>query len=197
MKKTILAIAIAATTFALSTAGAVAEEKQVETATNEIRIEGIRIGNPIDPSTWWDASAGKETGAPVAINFADPEFYMNIINPKKHSSMHGAFTNPATWAQFMKIETYTKMMDVNVWAKWADVKTYKPMLDLQTYAYWMQPGAFAHQLNTEHYAKLADPAAYGTIIDAALSNFGYAFKTPADLLSTQDWMKSVEKKSDS
>lgn len=187
MKKIILALT--ATTFL--TAGVNVASAQ-EATSEGWNIGGVRIANPIEPSTWWDASEG-ETGAPIAINFMDPEFYINIINPKKHSAMHGGFTNPETWAQFMKAETYVNMMDYSVWAKWIEAKTYEPLLDLQTYAYWMQPGAFAHQLNTNHYAKLVDLKAYGTIVDAALGNFGYSFNTPADALSADDWKKSVEK----
>ncbi len=192
MKKTI--IALAATT-ALTT-GAFAQDattKEVNVAGYTISnpLAGVRFGNPFDKSTWW--SAEKEEGAKVVVNFTDPEFYIDFFAPKKHTAIHAGFTNPEAWAQMFKIETYANMMDYTKWAKWIEPKTYAPLVDVQNYAYWMQPGAFAHDFNLDHYKKLLDVNAYGTVVDAALSNFGYTFKTPSNLLSLSDWTNSVAK----
>ncbi len=179
----------------MGTTGAYAQDAAPAAKSDELRIAGVRVGNPIDPSTWWDAHEN-DTGAPIAINPLDPELYMNMINPKAHSKMHGGITNPATWAQFLKVDTYANMMDLAVWGKWIEAKTYAPLADAETYTYWMQPGAFTHQFNLDHYKNMIKPENYGEFINATVSNFGYEFKTPSDLFSATEWSNSITAKGD-
>lgn len=187
MKKII--IALAATT-ALTT-GAFAQDATTTTdaTAKELNIGGVRIGNPFDKSTWWSIKEAEDEK--IVVNFTDPEFYINFFNPKTHAGIHAGITNPADWAQLMKVETYANMLDYTKWSKWIEGDTYAPLLDLQNYAYWMQPGAYAHDFDISHYAKMFDVNAYGAIVDATFSNFGYSFKTPSDLLSYNDWANSV------
>lgn len=141
------------------------------TASSAFEIGGIRFGNPFDRSTWWDGGvhSADET---VVINFADPDFWMSIPDPAKHSRLHGAFTNPATWAQMFEPQTYMNMMDVDVWKKWTELDTYDVLRDPQTYAYFMQPGAFQHLVNLDHYRQIIEPAGHIAMMNAALGNFG-------------------------
>lgn len=184
MKKFIASLAIAATVV-LGAGSANAEGYQ---------IAGVRIANPFDSATWWEGSK-HEAGETVEMNFMDPDFWMAIPNPEKHSKMHGAFTNPATYGQFMKLDLYKKMVDLDVLKKWFEVKTYDVLLDPQTYAYWMQPGAYQHLLNVEHYTQIAKPEAYGTLVDDMVGMAGYTFNAPSDLLSPSGWMNAVSAKS--
>lgn len=197
MRKIILSLGVSAALLFGIAATSVEENetKSFEVAGFSITnpLANVRFGNPIDPSTWWEGA--EATDAPLVFNFADPEFYINIINPKTHSNIHKGITNPETWAQFMKLETYTNMIDTKVWAKWFQAKTYDPLLDAQTYAYWMQPGAFGHHLEADRFTNLINPDAYATIVDAMLSNVGYSFKIPSDALSFDGWMNSVTESS--
>jgi len=145
-------------------------------------LANVRFGNPIDPSTWWDgADHSKYTpGETMAFNFGDPEFWMSIPNPKTHSGMHGAMTNPANWAQFFKRESYANMLNREVLGKWLEKDSYAVLLDPQTYAYWMQPGAYQHLINKYHYMQLLETSAYSTLVDTALNNVGLTFKAPED-----------------
>ena len=160
-----LTAASAATAFAAGTditatdtvtiAPAVTEMAAADTAAPAAPLEfmGVRIGNPIDPSTWWDGAAEHADHAamePIEINPVDPEFWMAFIDPQKHSRVHATFTNPATMAQFLKADTYTAMMDMGTMMKWMDMDSYAPMYDPQTYAYWKQPGAYGHMLNLDN-----------------------------------------------
>ncbi len=182
MKKFIATLAVVATAL-LGSTSANAEGYQ---------IAGVRIANPFDSATWWEGDKHK-AGETIELNIADPDFWMAIPNPDKHSKLHGALTNPATWGQLLKVETYVKMFDLDVWAKWADAKSYDVLIDPQTYAYWAQPGAYQHLLNVEHYTQIAKPEAYGTILDDVLSNVGYSFNAPSDLLSPSGWMNAISR----
>ena len=84
-------------------------------------------------------------GETVALNIADPDFWMSTPNPAKHSKMHGSFTNPATSGQMLKMETYANTMDPGIWLKWLDLSSYDVLLDPQTHAYFMQRGAYQHR----------------------------------------------------
>ncbi len=183
MKKIIASAAIAATLL-MGTGAANAEGYQ---------IAGVRIANPFDSATWWEG-AKHEAGETIEMNFADPDFWMAIPDPEQHSKMHGAFSNPATWGQFMKLDIYKKMVDLKVLKKWGKADTYDVLLNPQTYAYWMQPGAYQHLLNVEHYSQIAKPEAYGSLLDDVVSNVGYTFNAPSDLLSPSGWMNSITKK---
>ncbi len=172
INKLALALGFSAAFFLVNNS-ANAEDNNSKIASNGWQIAGIRIANPLDSNTWWDGSEQKH-GDTITLSFADPEFWMNIPNPKTHSRIHGAMTNPQTWAQFMKVETYSSMMDVKVWQKWLDVKSYDVLLDPQTYAYWMQPGAYMHLANVDHYAQMINPSAYMEILEqgAKTANLG-------------------------
>ncbi len=152
------------------------------TAASAFEIGGVRFGNPFDSSTWWDGSE-HGVGETVVINFADPEFWMQIPNPETHSSLHGAFTNPETWGQMLKMETYANMMDKDVWMKWTDLENFKTLRDPQTIAYFLQPGAYQHLVNKEHYAQLLNKEAYVSVADDALSNFGLELGDVTAMLS--------------
>lgn len=166
MKKSVLALGLAAAT-ALGSVAAIAE-------TDSMNIAGYRIANPFDSSTWWDGAEGKAdmASASVDVNFADPDFWFGFMKPEEHSVRHMAFTNPATWAQFMRPATYAKMADVDTWMKWADLASYDVVTDPQTYAYWSQPGAYMHVMKAEHYGQAMSPDAYGAVVSAALDLFG-------------------------
>ena len=182
MKKFIASFAIA-TTLVFGATAANAQGYQ---------IAGVRIANPFDSATWWEG-AKHHAGETVEMNFADPDFWMAIPDPQKHSKMHGAFTNPATWGQFMKADLYKKMIDPEILKKWLEAETYDVLLDPQTYTYWMQPGAYQHLLNVEHYSQIAKPEAYGSLLDDMVSMAGYTFNAPSDLLSPSGWMNAITK----
>ena len=169
MNKQIMAIAVA-TTLGLGLSGASAEEK----SSQGWQIGGVRIANPLDSSTWWEGpeAAHKEE---LTINFADPDFWMSIPNPKTHAIVHGAMTNPETWAQFLNVKTYTNMLDTKVLAKWLDPKSFEVLGDPQTYAYWLQPGAYKHLADVDHYAQLANPEAYGKVLQQGASTLKMAY----------------------
>lgn len=185
MKK-IIATAAIATTLVFGTTAVNAEGYQ---------IAGVRIANPFDSATWWEG-AKHQDGESIEMNFVDPDFWMAIPDPKTHSVMHGAFTNPATYGQFMKLDLYKKMVDTDVLKKWIEAETYDVLLDPQTYAYWMQPGAYQHLLNFEHYAQIVKPEAYGSLLDDMVGTVGYTFNAPSDLLSPSGWMNAITKKSE-
>lgn len=140
-------------------------------------IAGLRIANPFDSRTWYDASKDLELDQTetVAINFADPDFWMSLPRPVMHSKMHKSFVNPVTWAQFAKVETYTAMMDVNVWKKWLELDSYAVLIEPETYTYRMQPGAYMHAFDARSYAQMVNPAAYGEIADTMLETAGMGF----------------------
>ena len=161
MKKLLTTAAVAAT---LALTGTIANASSFEVA-------GVRIGNPFDAASWWDGSTA-EADATLAINFTDPDFWIGFADPSSHTFIHTAMSDPATWAQMMKPETYINMMNVETWAKWLDTDTYDVLLDPQTFAYWAQPGAYGHLLDVEFYTERFNPLAYGEMADAALGNFG-------------------------
>ncbi len=136
-------------------------------------LSGVKFANPLDSSTWWDGSdhATHETYEPIKINPFDPEFLMKFPDPETHSTLHAAFTNPTTWGQFFKPETYTGMVSTEVAMKWMDPQTFSVLIDPQTYAYLAQPGAYMHVLNVDHYAKLVDMTAYGSLFDDVSSHW--------------------------
>lgn len=160
-------------------------------------FKDVRFGNPLDKSTWWDGAdhVNHKPGETMAFNFADPAFWMSIPNPKTHSTMHGAITNPANWGQFLQADSYRNMVDPQILSKWLEVKSYDVMLDPQTYAYWMQPGAYQHLLNKDHYTQLLNGSAYSALANTALGNVGLSFAAPADKWSLQGWINSVSKSS--
>ena len=158
-------------------------------------LKDVRFGNPIEPSTWWDATehTGYTPGISMEFNIVDPEFWMNIINPKIHSDMHSAATNPANWAQLMRPKFYMAMVDPEIWAKWLDKSTYDVLRDPQTYAYWMQPGAYQHLVNVDHYKQMLEPCAYSELIDAAINNIGLTFQPPKNRLDLMGWANSISR----
>ena len=169
MTKNIMAIAVAAT-LGMGLNAATAEEKSSE----GWQIGGVRIANPLDSSTWWE---GSEAGhkEELTVNFADPDFWMSIPNPKTHSIIHGAMTNPETWAQFLDIKTYTNMLDTKVLEKWLNPNTYEVLGDPQTYAYWVQPGAYKHLVDADHYAQLANREAYNKVLEQGTATLKLAY----------------------
>lgn len=159
---------LAASIFVASTVTAGAESDATS-------IAGVRLANPFDSSTWYDASTCDMMNAKIDFNFADPSFWVSFINPETHSCNHMALTNPATYGQFFEVSTYTDMMDPAVWMKWVDLDTYKPVAKAQTIAYWMQPGAYMHAVKVEHYTQLADPKAHVAMLETPLNYIRGAF----------------------
>ncbi len=158
-------------------------------------LKDVRFGNPFDRSTWWDGAdhVNHQPGETMSFNIADPKFWMSIPNPKTHSTMHGALTNPINWAQFLKPETYAGMRDMNVLSEWTKAESFDILLDPQTYAYWMQPGAYGHLVNIDHYKQLLNAEAYGILLDTAIGNVGLTFKAPENKLDAMGWLNSVSR----
>ncbi len=178
MKKTALFAAGIAAALALTVTATNSRETNASGEDAGPSIYGVKIGNPINPATWWDGSEGTEHAAMgVKVNPMDPTFWMSFIDPKTHSTMHHAFTNPATYAQFTEVKTYTNMMDFDAVKKWVQPGTYAVLIDPQTYAYWMQPGAYTHIVKPSNYASLIDVSAYREVFDATLEMPGVSQAT--------------------
>jgi hypothetical protein len=77
MKKQIIILAAA---LSLGLGSANAEEVD----TKGWQIGGIRIANPFDSTTWWDGGEHSQDEI-ITFDFANPEFWMSIPDPKKHS----------------------------------------------------------------------------------------------------------------
>ena len=171
MKMGIFGIGLVAA-MALSAVSAGSAETDVEA--QGWNVAGVHFANPFDSSTWYDGAHDLELdhAETMEFNLADPDFWMAVPSVDKHSVVHKALLNPASWAQFAKPETYVAMMDVNVWKKWAEPKTYAVLVDPQTYVYRMQPGAFMHTFDARSYAQLANPSAYGVILETMLDTAG-------------------------
>ncbi|MCP3972655.1 MAG: hypothetical protein GY717_20500 [Rhodobacteraceae bacterium] len=140
-----------------------------------IEIYGVRVANPLDPATWWEASGEAMDHAnmePILINPIDPEFWVAFIDPQRHSRLHMTLANPATMGQFLDPETYTAMMDMGIWMKWMDLDSFAPLYKLETYSYWMQPGAYLHAMDPATYASWVDIDAYTSLLSAAAETMG-------------------------
>jgi len=133
-------------------------------------IAGIRFGNPFDPSSWWNANEGSKAGSTIAFNFTDPDFWMMFMEPEMRGTLHAAVLNPATYGQFLELETYADMMDPSLIAKWFDLETYDAVLKPQNYAYFMQPGAYSHLIELEHYLQFTELSAYEGLLESALDS---------------------------
>lgn len=133
-------------------------------------IAGVRFGNPFDPSSWWNANEGSKASSTIAFNFTDPDFWMMLMEPEMRGTIHAAVLNPATYGQFLELETYTNMMDPSLVAKWFDLETYDAVLDPQNYAYFMQPGAYSHLIELEHYLQFTELSSYEGLLDSALAS---------------------------
>ncbi|MDU8928761.1 hypothetical protein RXV86_15320 [Alisedimentitalea sp. MJ-SS2] len=170
MKRIFSALAVAAAVFAGTTATHAAEE--ADTAA-PLEVYGVRIGNPLDASTWWSGHESPHGGMEqLAINPIDPTFWIAFIDPKRHGQAHMTVMNPASMKQLMEVETYTNMMSMDVWAKWVALDTYAPLIDLQTYAYWMQPGAYTHFLDTAQFEPMLDVSNYTVVMHTAMDTAG-------------------------
>ena len=181
--------AVASVAFTVATA----QEVTVETPTVKVAeakttseggwvIAGVKFVNPLDASTWYDAAESEMHTADVKINFADPDFWMQLPSPEAHTQVHTAILNPETWAQFVKPETYVAMADPKVLVKWFKPSTYSVMIDPQTYAYRMQPGAFLHLIDVDSYAQLMNPTAYMTIMSAAVDTAMLVMETTTSVI---------------
>jgi hypothetical protein len=151
------------------------------TATSALEISGVRIGNPFDSTTWWEGST-TAANTPVVINFADPDFWMSLPDPARHSQVHTMLSDPATWAQMMTPQAYINMVDPDVWMKWVTLDTYDILRDPATHTYWMQPGAYGHLIDIDFYTQRFNPLSYGELINAALGNVGMELSDVTDVL---------------
>ena len=134
-----------------------------ETTTITPASIGTALKNVIDPAKWHDDAGHVEPGFTVAFNPADPKSWMNFVNPKMHSKMHMAFTNPAQYGQFFKPKFYVDMMNPGTWMAWMNPKSYAVLMDSNTYTYWMQPGAYKHGIELSHYKQIIDMDAYAKL----------------------------------
>ena len=163
MKKTISALALAASLALGATAGHAADdakEKNAAPAANAAAKEAPKLVNPFDSSTWYNHDKEAKTGQTVVINPADPEFWMKFMDPKKHVTMHNGLTNPATYGQMMSPSFYMQMMNPATWMKWMNPESYKVAMDPATMAYWMQPGAYTHMMDMSSVMQAANPENY-------------------------------------
>ena len=141
-------------------ASAVNAEETSTTASSTLAAAGESIQAIIDPAKWHDDSGHVAPGSTVAFNPASPESWLNFINPKMHTKMHMAFTNPAQYGQFFKPKFYVDMMNPATWMAWMNPKSYAILIDTNTYTYWMQPGAYKHATEIAHYKELINIDAY-------------------------------------
>ncbi|MCP5073165.1 MAG: hypothetical protein GY947_07700 [Rhodobacteraceae bacterium] len=176
MKKSNSVLSLAAALF-LGTSAAVAEDvngtPENSCSSYSCLLTGVRIGNPLDSSTWWDGSehAEHDTSQIMEINPFDPEFLMKIPNPKTHSTVHAALANPKTWGQFFKPATYANMVTPEVIVKWVNPETFNVLADPQTYAYWAQPGAYMHVVDLDNYSQLVNWTAYTALVKDVSSHW--------------------------
>lgn len=147
--------------------GATAVKAEEATTTTTTAAEGFSISNIIDPAKWHDGAGHVQEGITVAFNPADPASWMNFVNPKMHSKMHMAFTNPAQYGQFFTPKFYVDMMNPATWMKWMNPKSYAVLMDPNTYTYWMQPGAYTHAMEPTHYKQIINMDAYAKLGDEA------------------------------
>ena len=173
MKKTLSALALAAS-LALGANSAIAAE-DTTAAGNAAKAETAmaKYSNPFDMSTWFSGDAFKDAGGHVKpghtekANVADPDFWMKWADPKSHTKMHMAFSNPATYGQMMNPSFYMAMMNPATWMKWMNPASYATVMNPATYAYWMQPGAYMHAMNPANYMQAMDPKAYTKMMSDA------------------------------
>lgn len=200
MKKTLAILGLSTALALTATINLQAKSNDEQSAAEQgktLQIAGVRIGNLVDPSTWWDAS-GKhfhEDTSEVEMFPIDPEFWLSWINPKTHSKMFSAATNPATYKQFLDPANYAKLRDVTIWAKWFNPDTYAVLADPETYTYWLQPGAYTHMLDTKNYAQLVNVDAYGKLFTQGTQFFGYPITPPKgwDILNADAWSDAASK----
>jgi hypothetical protein len=150
MKKTISALALAASLALGATAGYAADDAKKTPA----------FANPFDSSSWHNHDKEAKLNQTVAINPADPAFWMSFMEPKKHVVMHNGMTNPATYGQMMNPGFWMQTMNPATWMKWMDPASYKVAMDPATMAYWMQPGAYMHMMDMSSFTQAMNPENY-------------------------------------
>ena len=154
MKKMFSALALAATLAFGATSVQAAEEAE------KAKPAAPAFANPFDASTWHNHDKEAKLNQTVAINPADPAFWMSFIDPKKHTVMHNGMTNPATYGQFMRPSFYMAMMNPATWMKWMNPASYQVAMEPATMAYWMQPGAYMHVMDPSSYMQAMNPENY-------------------------------------
>jgi len=159
LKSVTLALALAVG-FGATAANA---EDVATTATAAKAAVGASIDTLMDPAKWHDGAGHVAAGSTVAFNPASPTSWTNFINPKMHTKMHMAFTNPAQYGQFFKPKFYVDMMNPATWMAWMNPKSYSVLLDTNTYTYWMQPGAYKHAIELGHYKEIINMDAYAKL----------------------------------
>ena len=150
MKKTISALALAATLALGATTAQAADEDKAE----------AKFANPFDSSTWHNHDKEAKLNQTVDINPADPAFWMSFVEPKKHVVMHNGMTNPATYGQMATPGFWMQMMNPATWMKWMNPDSYKVVMAPATMAYWMQPGAYMHVMDFSSFMQAANPENY-------------------------------------
>ncbi len=116
----------------------------------------------LEPSTWFQNMP--KPGMTMAFNPAHPAGWAQIMNPRTHTSFHMAFTNPATYAQFMRPEFYAQFLNPQNWLAWMNPASYATFLDPNTYLYWMTPHAYIHAMNPDNYLQMFNLANYTPFI---------------------------------
>jgi len=118
--------------------------------------------NLMSPGTWFENMPA--AGMTMPFNPAHPAGWAVMMNPRTHTDFHMAFTNPATYAQFMTPQFYMQFMNPKNWMAWFNPKSYATFLDVNTYAYWMTPHAYIHAMNPANYMQAFNFANYATLV---------------------------------
>ena len=143
--------------------GASAVNAEETTSSKVVAAADETIKTIIDPAKWHDGAGHVEPGITVAFNPMSPTSWTNFVNPKMHTKMHMAFTNPAQYGQFFKPKFYVDMMNPTTWMSWMDPKSYTVFTEADTYKYWLQPGAYKHATEITHYKELINQDAYAKL----------------------------------
>lgn len=118
--------------------------------------------NWFDPSTWGGTATA---GTPLQFNPAHPAGWAIFFDPATHAKAHHAFSNPATYAQFMTPQFYMQFMNPNNWMAWMNPASYGAFMNPANYAYWMNPAAYMHVMDMSQYMQAMNPANYMAFIN--------------------------------
>ncbi len=147
--------ASAAVVLALGTATAVQANEPHSQHADQNDYGSISL---LQPSTWFQNMPA--AGTTMAFNPAHPAGWAVMMNPRTHTTFHMAFTNPATYAQFLRPEFYAQFFNPQNWLAWINPASYATFFDPNTYLYWMTPHAYIHALNPDNYLQMFNVASY-------------------------------------
>lgn len=124
--------------------------------------------NIMDPSTWFKNAP--KPGTTMVFNPAHPAGWAVIMNPRSHTTWHMAFTNPATYAQFMQPQFWMQFMNPQNMMAWMNPASYATFMDPNTYLYWMTPHAYVHALNPDNYMQMLNADNYAKLFSPEVFN---------------------------